>query len=343
MDISKAQAMLRNMPDDYYERLGVSKADDFDTIRKAYRNLARFWHPDNYSHVSEESLKLVTEITVKFNEAWEILGDGTKRSQYDSSGLYGSAGFSPGVANNDSQFYGGGAADFRFMSLEEILNELNNADPWARVEAMEALSDIELSEISADNVKDVSALAKAIKHNDDWYTRLRGVRALSRIARDKTYVYSRMGAAEGAERAPGNIATQAIIELLETDSHQSVRAMCVIELLQIADARSIRALIENMTQNDPSIRDTIEANIIALANDEKTGEVTVLLLDEALANSDHDSQFYKLVKDIREKIKPVFVKTRIDVNLRVETLKRMLTDLSLSEKGNLLLPTIIGF
>ncbi len=332
IDISKAQAMLRNMPDDYYERLGVGKTDDYDTIKKAYRNLVLLWHPDNYPHASKELQELVTKITQKLNDAWEILKNDEKRRQYDSSAPYRSVGFSPTTADNDSEFYGFDAADFGFMSLEEILRELNNADTWARVKAIDALSDIDLSEISQDNIKDVSALVNAIKHNDDWYTRRRGIEALGRIARDKTYVYSRMGVAVGAERTPKSIAAQAIIELLETDPHPSVRQMCIHELSWIADANSIRALIKNITQDDSSIRGTIEVNIVALANEEKTGEITVTLLDEALANNDRGSLLYRLIKDIREKIKPVFVKTRVDVNLREETLKRMLTDLSLSEQ-----------
>ena len=70
--------------DDFYERLGVSRSSTQDDIKKAYRRLAKEFHPDrNPDAGAEEKLKRV-------NEAYDVLGDPEKRSNYDR---YGTADF----------------------------------------------------------------------------------------------------------------------------------------------------------------------------------------------------------------------------------------------------------
>lgn len=65
---------------DYYEILGVSKNASADEIKKAYRRLARQHHPDvNKEAGSEEKFK-------EINQAYQILGDERKRTQYDQFG-----------------------------------------------------------------------------------------------------------------------------------------------------------------------------------------------------------------------------------------------------------------
>jgi DnaJ-class molecular chaperone len=66
---------------DYYETLGVSRSASDDDIKKAYRKLARKYHPDlnPNNKQSEEKFKEV-------QEAYEVLGDKEKRGRYDQLG-----------------------------------------------------------------------------------------------------------------------------------------------------------------------------------------------------------------------------------------------------------------
>ena len=71
---------------DYYEVLGVQKDASKDDIRKAYRKLALKYHPDrNKSPDSSERFK-------EISEAYAVLSDDEKRSQYDQFGMSGISG-----------------------------------------------------------------------------------------------------------------------------------------------------------------------------------------------------------------------------------------------------------
>jgi molecular chaperone DnaJ len=73
---------------DYYETLGVARKASADDVRKAYRKLARKYHPDLNpgDKSSEERFKNV-------QEAYDVLSDPKKRQMYDQYGFYSENGF----------------------------------------------------------------------------------------------------------------------------------------------------------------------------------------------------------------------------------------------------------
>ena len=100
---------------DYYQTLGVSKNASKNEVKRAFRKLAQEYHPDKGSGGDGQKFR-------EINEAYEVLSDDTKRSQYDQfgttfdqaraggaggfggfSGFNDSSDFSKGFGNNYSQ------------------------------------------------------------------------------------------------------------------------------------------------------------------------------------------------------------------------------------------------
>jgi DnaJ-class molecular chaperone len=101
---------------DYYRTLGVDEKADAAEIKKAYRRLAKRYHPDSTGgdKVKEKQFKEVSS-------AYDVLGDADKRSQYDmfragpAPGSFSGGGFDPG------SFAGGG---FGGVDLGDLFSQV---------------------------------------------------------------------------------------------------------------------------------------------------------------------------------------------------------------------------
>ena len=97
---------------DYYSALGVSRDAGEDDIKKAYRRLARKYHPDVNpgDKASEERFKKVTE-------AYEVLSDAKKRQMYDQFGFYSENGAPTGGHEAGQRGPGMGFGGFDFSDF----------------------------------------------------------------------------------------------------------------------------------------------------------------------------------------------------------------------------------
>src|SRR5438445_12416160 len=111
---------------DYYDVLGVDKNANDDELKKAFRRLARQYHPD--TQTSEQEKKVAEEKFKEINEAYATLSDQDKRRRYDTfghaEGPQGFEGFGQGFGDifNDifEDFFGGGQAARRVTRASDI-------------------------------------------------------------------------------------------------------------------------------------------------------------------------------------------------------------------------------
>src|ERR1044072_3821392 len=109
---------MANGSADYYKTLGVDKKASQEDIKKAYRKLARQYHPDtNKDPGAEERFKAISE-------AYDTLGDPDKRKKYDRGGSMFGGGSSPCGGGGTSGTAGGAGADFG--SFSDILSGIFN-------------------------------------------------------------------------------------------------------------------------------------------------------------------------------------------------------------------------
>lgn len=111
---------------DYYEILGVERTATPDEIKKAYRRLARKYHPDvSQAKDAEERFKEVSE-------AYEVLKDPDKRASYDQLGHNWKAGqeFRTPPGWDGSPFGGAGAGGFGTGDFSDFFESLFGGGAW---------------------------------------------------------------------------------------------------------------------------------------------------------------------------------------------------------------------
>ncbi len=96
---------------DYYEVLGVDRNADEETLKKAYRVLAKKYHPDMHPDDKEAEAKFK-----EASEAYAVLSDPEKRKQYDQ---FGHAAFDGGAGGG-----GFGGFDFSGADFSDIFGDI---------------------------------------------------------------------------------------------------------------------------------------------------------------------------------------------------------------------------
>lgn len=151
---------------DYYRILGVERDASEDGIRKAYRRLARKYHPD----VSKES-DAETRMR-ELNEAYEVLRDKEKRQAYDNlaAGVSPGGGFQPPPGWDEGFMFRGGASPGGDAEFSEFFSSLfggaarRGAEQGfqARGEDHHAVIDIDLEDALKGATREVSLRAMSV-------------------------------------------------------------------------------------------------------------------------------------------------------------------------------------
>lgn len=101
---------------DYYEVLGIGKGASQDEIKKAYRKMAKQYHPDVNPGNAEAEQKFK-----EVNEAYSVLSDEEKKAQYDQ---FGHAAFEQGGGGGYSYGGAGGFGDFGGFDMGDIFSSI---------------------------------------------------------------------------------------------------------------------------------------------------------------------------------------------------------------------------
>ncbi len=144
---------------DYYKILGVEKSATSDEIKSAYRKLAKQYHPDLNPNNPEAAAKFK-----EVGEAYEVLSDATKRSNYDQ---FGSA------SGNPNDFFGGGAGGFGggnfgnggFSGFEDVFDIFSSFGRGGRAAARNTPGDDIVTSINLSFKEAVFGCEKTIKVN----------------------------------------------------------------------------------------------------------------------------------------------------------------------------------
>src|SRR3954462_3004666 len=108
------------MAGELYKTLGVSKKASEEEVKKAYRKLARKYHPDRNPGDAEAE-----ERFKEISAAYDVLGDPEKRKEYDEGA--GLGGFGPFGGGQTAPFPGGGqAGGFGGFDFGDILGGVFN-------------------------------------------------------------------------------------------------------------------------------------------------------------------------------------------------------------------------
>lgn len=120
------------MMTDPYKVLNVSRDATDDEIKKAYRELARKYHPDNYqdsnlAELAEEKMKEV-------NEAYDLI----QKERSGKGGAYGSSysGYNTGYNGGYNTY--GGTTDARFAEIRNMINARRYSEAEIRLDSMSA-------------------------------------------------------------------------------------------------------------------------------------------------------------------------------------------------------------
>src|SRR5919198_1992004 len=92
---------------DFYDTLDIKKGASEEEIKKAYRKLARKYHPD-----ANPGDKAAEERFKEIQQAYAVLSDPDKRKQYDQGGGFFGGGFDPGAFRTGGAGGGGGFGGF---------------------------------------------------------------------------------------------------------------------------------------------------------------------------------------------------------------------------------------